>query len=74
MSRQRTVTQIDAKARRLLAGLVASVIVLRRGEGRGVNYEPARSGKRTPVLGSQPPDFVWRTSGLRKSKDKKGSV
>ena len=72
MSRQRTVTQIDAKARRLLAGLVTSVIVLRRGEGRGVNYEPARSGKRTPVLGSQPPDSAWRASGSRKSKDKKG--
>lgn len=31
-SRQRTVTQIDAKARRLLAGLVARGLLVRRGE------------------------------------------
>jgi hypothetical protein len=34
MSRQRTVTQIDAKARRLLAGFEARGLLLRRGEGR----------------------------------------
>ena len=66
MSRQRTVTQIDAQARRLLAGLVARGIVLRRGEGRGVHYEPARSGNRTPVSGSKPPDAARRASGSRK--------
>jgi hypothetical protein len=35
MSRQRTVTQIDAKPKRLLAGIVAHSLLLRQGEGRG---------------------------------------
>jgi hypothetical protein len=57
MSRQRIVTQIDAEAGRLLAGLVTRDILMRRREGRGVQYyEPARedravarSGKVTKV-------------------------
>jgi hypothetical protein len=42
-------------------------------------YEPARkeravarSGKRTPVSGSKPPDSARRAPGSRKSKDEKG--
>jgi len=42
MSRQRTVTQIDAKARHLLAGFVARGFLLRRGEGRGTYYMAAQ--------------------------------
>ena len=54
-------------------------LLVRRGEGRGVHYEPARkdraiarSGKRTPVSGSKPPDSARGAPGSRKSKDKKG--
>lgn len=49
------------------------------GEGRGVHYEPARkdradarSGMRTPVSGSKPPDSAQRASGSRKGKEMKG--
>jgi predicted nuclease of restriction endonuclease-like (RecB) superfamily len=54
-------------------------LLVRRGEGRGVHYEPtrkdgaiARSGKRTPVSGSKPPDSARSVPGSRKSKDRKG--
>ena len=79
MSRQRTVTQIDAKAKRLLPGSSRGLLVCRGEEGRGVHDElarkeraVARSGKRTPVSGSKPPDSTRRAPGPRKSKDKKG--
>jgi hypothetical protein len=74
MSRQRTVTQIDAKATRLLSGSSRGLLV-RWGEGRGVHYEPARkeravarSGKPTPVSGSKPPDSARRAHGERKGR------
>jgi hypothetical protein len=76
MSRQRPVTQSDAEGNRLL---VARGLLLRRGEGRGAYYEPARKeravarfGKRTPVSMSKPADSARRAPGSRKSKDKKG--
>lgn len=63
MSRQRTVTQIDAKARHLLAGMVARGLVQRRGEGRSAYCEAAqetpavaRSNRRPPVSAAEPPD------------------
>ncbi len=37
MSRQRTVTQIDAKAKRLLPGSSRGLLVRRGEEGRGVH-------------------------------------
>jgi len=63
MSRQRTVTQIDAKARHLLAGFVGRGLLLRRGEGRGAYYVAAqekravaRSNGRRPVSAAESPD------------------
>jgi len=80
MSWQRTVTQIDAKARRPPAGLVARGLLVSRGEERqGVHDEPARkewavarSGRRTLVSGTKPPDSARSAPGSRNSKDKKG--
>ena len=67
------------QVKRLLSDMARRGLLVRRGEGRGVHYEPARkdraiarSGKRTPVSGSKPPDSARRVSGSRKSKDKKG--
>ena len=63
MSRQRTVTQIGAEAKSLLAGFVARGLLLRRGEGRGAYYVAAqekravaRSNGRPPVSAAGPPD------------------
>ena len=65
------------QAKRLLSDMTRRGLLVRRGEGRGVHYEPARkewavarSGKRTPVSGAKPPDSARRAPGSRKSKDK----
>lgn len=55
MIRQRTVTQIDAKPRRLLAGDVARDLLLRRGEGRGAYYLAARHKRAVARSNGRPP-------------------
>ena len=53
MSRQRTVTQIDAKARHLRAGFVARGLLLRRGgaqQGTRRGPEETRQGKEGPMI------------------------
>jgi ATP-dependent DNA helicase RecG len=67
------------QAKRLLSDMARRGLLVRRGEGRGAHYEPARkeravarSDTRTPVSDSNPPDSARRAPGLRKSKDKKG--
>ena len=67
------------QAKRLLSDMARRGLLVRRGEGRAVHYEPARkeravarSGKRTPVSGSKPPDSARRATGSRESKGKKG--
>lgn len=77
MSRQRTVTQIDAKARRLPAGFVARGLLLRRGEGRGAYYVAAqekqavaRSNGRPPVSRPLPPDLRREGGPSRRKKGK----
>jgi hypothetical protein len=74
MSRQRTVTQIDAKAKRLLPGSSRGLLVRRGEEGRGVHDElarkeraVARSGRRTPVSESTAP-VCARRPGSRTSE------
>jgi hypothetical protein len=74
MSRQHTVTQIDAKAKPLLPGSSRGLLVRRGEEGR--HDEPARkewavarSGKRTPVSESTAPVCARRPSCSRTSKN-----
>jgi hypothetical protein len=78
MSRQRTVTQIDAKPRRLLAGFVARALLLHRGEGRGAYYVAAqqkqavaRSNGRPPVSRPLAPDS-GREGGPSRTKKGEG--
>jgi predicted transcriptional regulator len=67
------------QAKRLLSEMARRGLLVRRGEGRGVHYEPARKeraiarfGKQTPVLEPKPPDSVLRVPGSRGSQGKKG--
>jgi len=77
MSRQRTITQIDAKAKRLLAGMVTRGLLQRRAKGRGAYYEGAQkkravagSNGRPPVSGPLPPDSGREGGPSRRKKDK----
>jgi len=79
MSGQRTVTQVDAKPRRLLAGLVArAALLLRGGEGLGAYYMVAQqkravahSNGRPPVSRPLAPDS-GREGGPSRTKKGKG--
>ena len=69
------------QAKRLLSDMARRGLLVRRGEGRGGHYEPARKEravarfeKQTPVLESKAPDSVLRVPGSRKRKKARGDA